>query len=195
LDLCLLVDAQHDRIRRGREVQADNIVDLRFGIRVGRELERLRAVRLERVCAPQSMHRGRRDISPRGHLAGAPLAQALRRLLQRERDDAGARGVGQLRRPARARAIGQPLHPIGGEAGTNPTYLHRRVPRPRRDFSAEHPIRHQQHRAGAATEAAGCRGRTHQSLEGLPIFVHHRDRAALVCHLSLLPRDGNNILS
>ena len=52
LDLGLLVHADHDRVLGWRKVQAQDVADLCFQLRVGGELEALGAVRLEAEFAP-----------------------------------------------------------------------------------------------------------------------------------------------
>ena len=63
LDLGLLIDAQHDRVLRRGQVEADDVGDLRDQLRVGRELERLDPPRLYPVLA--SGARDRRVPTPR----------------------------------------------------------------------------------------------------------------------------------
>jgi hypothetical protein len=47
LDLGLLVDGEHDGVRRRGDVQADDVTDLVDQLRIGRQLERLGAVGLQ----------------------------------------------------------------------------------------------------------------------------------------------------
>ena len=58
LALRLLVAAQHDRLLGGIQVQPDHVPELAFKILVVRQLERLRAVRLETAAAPDAADAG-----------------------------------------------------------------------------------------------------------------------------------------
>jgi len=57
LDLALLVDADDKRLVRRIEIEADDVAHLFDELRIGRELERLRAVRLQRESPPDPMYR------------------------------------------------------------------------------------------------------------------------------------------
>ena len=61
LDLGFLIHADHHRVLRRRQVQPHEITDLRLQLRVGGELERLQAVRLDAPLAPDPGHRRERD--------------------------------------------------------------------------------------------------------------------------------------
>ena len=56
LDLRLLVDREDRGVRRRREVKADDVADLVEKQRVGRDLEALRAVRLQPEGPPDAVH-------------------------------------------------------------------------------------------------------------------------------------------
>jgi hypothetical protein len=56
LDLALLVDRQHDRVGRRRDVQANHVVQLLGERRVARQLEAAPAVRSQSVVVPDLHH-------------------------------------------------------------------------------------------------------------------------------------------
>jgi hypothetical protein len=87
LDLTLLVNADDERLVGWIEVKADDIANLFNELWIGRELERLRSMRLQREGAPDSMHGGSRDARRLRHVARAPVGGTLRFLLQRLDDD------------------------------------------------------------------------------------------------------------
>src|SRR5262249_29849246 len=58
LDLRLLVDTEDDGLGWRRDIEADDVADLRHELRVGRKLERLQAVRLQAEGTPDALHRG-----------------------------------------------------------------------------------------------------------------------------------------
>jgi hypothetical protein len=64
LHLGLFVDAEHHGSIRRIEVEPDNVADLVDEQRIGRQLEGLAAMRLQRECLPDPLHGRRRQ--PRG---------------------------------------------------------------------------------------------------------------------------------
>ena len=73
LDLGFLIDADHDRVVRRVQAQANDIADLGFQLRVGAELKRLDPVRLDLPLAPDPGHARERDPQLRGQEPGRPV--------------------------------------------------------------------------------------------------------------------------
>ena len=76
LDLRLLVDAEHDRVRRhvrvGTEVEPADVGDLADQLGVGGEPERLGLPRLDPVGPPRPRDRGVGDLPPSACLCPEP---------------------------------------------------------------------------------------------------------------------------
>lgn len=63
--------SQDERFGRRRKVKADDVADLLDEERVGRQLERLGAMRLQRKGAPDAMNAGVNGIEASGAVAGS----------------------------------------------------------------------------------------------------------------------------
>ncbi len=112
LDLALLVDRQHDGVRRRVDprvrplagpragCEADHVAELVDEARVVGELELPHPVRLEAVGAPDAVHRRDGDAGLLGHHAGGPVGRLGGRVGARQRHDA-LRHLGAERRNAR----------------------------------------------------------------------------------------------
>ena len=74
LDLRLLVDTQDDGVLRWVQVETDDIAHFLDEERVGRDLERLDPMRLEREGLPDAANRSRRHADPLSHRSAAPVA-------------------------------------------------------------------------------------------------------------------------
>jgi hypothetical protein len=66
LDLGLLVHTEHDRVRRGIQIQPDHLADSRLKLGVGGELERLGLPGLDVMLGPDSGHRAVADAELAG---------------------------------------------------------------------------------------------------------------------------------
>ena len=86
LALGLLVAAEDDGVLRRVEVEADDVPELGREVRVLRDLERPREVRLDAVLVPDEAHGVLRDADGPGHRPGAVPRVPLRRA-RRLRDD------------------------------------------------------------------------------------------------------------
>ena len=73
LVLAFLNHADHDRVGRRRQVQPDDVPDLRLQFGVGAELERLDPVRLDLPLAPDPGHAGEGDPQLSGQEPGRPV--------------------------------------------------------------------------------------------------------------------------
>ena len=87
LTLRLLVAAEHDRLFRGREIQADDIPELGEKVRIIRNLERARQVGFDFVAVPNCAYRVLGNPDGAGH-ASRRVARAPRRRRGRLGDDA-----------------------------------------------------------------------------------------------------------
>src|SRR5579863_8511804 len=86
LNLTLLVDRKHDRVRRRVDVEADNVAQLGGEVRVVRELELAHAVRLHAVCSPDALDRADAYCSCCGHGGGRPMGRLARRIALSQSD-------------------------------------------------------------------------------------------------------------
>ena len=109
LDLALLVDTEHQRAVRRRQIEAYDVADLVHEQRIARELERLRAVRLHAEGAPDAPDRRVRKAAFPGHRAQRPMGGVRRRRAERPLDNLGHLIVRERSRPSRPRLIRQPL--------------------------------------------------------------------------------------
>jgi hypothetical protein len=86
LDLALLVDREHDRVRRGIDIEADYVAQLGGEMRVVRELELAHAVRLQPVRPPDALHRTDADRGRLGHGGGRPMGRLAGRIALGQRN-------------------------------------------------------------------------------------------------------------
>ena len=73
LDLALFVHAQHNRLVRRIQVQPHDVTDFGRELRIGAELERLNAVRLQVVFAPNALYGRWAQSLFACHRADAPM--------------------------------------------------------------------------------------------------------------------------
>jgi hypothetical protein len=79
LDRRLFVDAEHQRVLRGVEVQADNIGRFRGKLRVGTDTPRAMPAQLNALFAQHPSNRGVRDAERRRQCTAIPPGQPWRR--------------------------------------------------------------------------------------------------------------------
>ena len=92
LALALLVHADHQRVVRRAQVQADHVAQLLDEERIGGQLEALGAMRLQAEQLEVALHAGLGDTGLGGHRAHAPVRRAIGRLgVQRRLDQAAPR--------------------------------------------------------------------------------------------------------
>ena len=113
LEVGLLIDADHYRVVRRRQVQAHDVADLGLQLRVGAELERLDPVRLEVPLAPDPGDPHIRDAQLGGQQPTRPVRhpQPRRRRFQRRQHH---RDLIDLRRATRLLPVRQAADPFGG---------------------------------------------------------------------------------
>ena len=79
LNLRLLIDAEHHRVRPRIDIEADDIPELRREGGIGRELEVSPTVGGEAMGLPDLLHRRDREPDHLGHGAGGPMGCLVRR--------------------------------------------------------------------------------------------------------------------
>jgi hypothetical protein len=125
LNVALFIHAEHDGVRRGIEVQAQDGRRLGFEVGVGTRNVRLNAVRLEAMAPPQPPHKTLRHPVARRHRAAGPLRHGSRRATLRVRQNAGLFPQrDHFRSPrsgrileARDAALDEPAFPVLDHAG------------------------------------------------------------------------------
>ena len=108
LDLALLVDTEHQRAVRRRQIEAYDVADLVHEQRIAGELEGLRAVRLHAEGRPYPPDRRMRQPALPGHRTERPVGRVGRRRLQRPLDDRGHLLVRERSRPSRTSSSESP---------------------------------------------------------------------------------------
>lgn len=78
LNLALLIDAQHERLVRWIEVQADDVDQFGNKLRIVADLKRRYTMRLQVMIFPNATHGGFADRLCLGHHAGAPVRRVRR---------------------------------------------------------------------------------------------------------------------
>ena len=116
LDLGLLVDREHQTVRRRIEVEADHVAQLGRERRIGRQLEAPHPVRLEAVRRPDALHRAQRYAAGRRHRAPGPMRRLAARIAECQRDHPIDHGRRQGRQPGLAGPVAhQPGHAFAHE--------------------------------------------------------------------------------
>lgn len=118
LNLALLIDAEHHRLNRGIQIQADNVADLVDEQRIGRELEAFLPVRLQTEGAPDATDRGLRQPHLARHAARTPIGGVFRYRFERLGNHSVDTSIVDRTRCARARRIEQAIKPVRGKAVT-----------------------------------------------------------------------------
>jgi hypothetical protein len=86
LDLALLVDREHDRVRRRVEIESDDVAQLRGERRVRRQLEAPHPMRLQPVRRPDPLHRAQGYAGRGGHRPAGPVRRLAGRIGERQLD-------------------------------------------------------------------------------------------------------------
>ena len=152
LRLGFFIDAQHHGLVRRVEVQAGDVADLGFQLRVGGELEALRPPRLQSPFPPHVRDLDVGDAQLGGQQPGRPVrhSQPPGRRLQGGQHDGHIIGGPRLARP------GPVLQPAGALGGVPLLPQdHRRLghPGPPRDLIRPDPVRRPAARSGPAGPA------------------------------------------
>ena len=117
LDLALLVDREHDGMRRRVDIEGDHVPELVDELRVGGELELPHPMRLQAMGPPNALHRADGDAGLFGHPCGRPIGRLGGRVGQGQRHHALGH-LGAERRNARGpRLVAQkPVEAFFGKA-------------------------------------------------------------------------------
>ena len=151
LHLGLLVHAEHHRGLGRVQIQPDDVEDLVHEQRVGGQLERLAAMRLELERPPDPPDARLRQPGPLGHLRPRPVRGMLRGRLQR-RDHHVLDLLGSDRgRPSRPLVIGQAVQPQLHEPRPPLTHRRRRDALPSGDLLVVQARPHSRARSASAT--------------------------------------------
>src|SRR5271170_7132824 len=89
LDLALLIDREHQAVRRRVDVKSDHVMHLGSELRVTAELKGTQPVRGEAMRAPDLLHRANRQAHGAGHRPARPVGGLARRHAEGARDQAG----------------------------------------------------------------------------------------------------------
>lgn len=183
LDLNLLVDAQDHGIGWRGEVQSDNIVNLRLGLGVAAELERLDPMGLQVMSAPDPVDGAVRHLDLARQIARAPVRHAGGRRFQCHRNNLSTLAGTNHKRPARAGLVLKPQKSCLGKAPTEPANLNDRVPAQAGDLRPRDVIGHQQHHACPAGKSRRDRRRSLESLQLSPFGSLQNDGSRVVGHV------------
>ena len=115
LDLRFLIDAEHQRVVRRVEIEADDVAHLVNKQRVCRQLEGFAPVRLEGERPPDAMHGRDRQTRGLGHRARTPVGRGGRHRLQCRHHHFSDLLIPDLARSPRAGLVGKAVQPFGGE--------------------------------------------------------------------------------
>jgi hypothetical protein len=157
LNLSLLVDTENDCIGWRIQIQANNIVDFLFRLRISAELKRFNPVRFESMSLPDAMNRAVRQSHLRRQISRTPMAHAGRGRLQGHRHNLGRFARTHFTRSAAPRLVLQPGQAGFGEPASNTTDLNRCIAGQQRHFSSGNIVCHEQYGPSPPTQASGAR--------------------------------------
>jgi len=116
LDLAFFINAQHDRALGRGDVKTDNITHFFDEERIGRQLERLTAMRLQSERSPDALHTRYRNPYRARHAARTPMRSPHRRAFERLYDYGLNTLVRDRARRARPCLVMQAIHAPGNKA-------------------------------------------------------------------------------
>ena len=181
LDLALFVDTEDQGLLGRIHVEPDDIGELLEEPRVGRQLERAQAVRLQPVRVPNPVNRRRAQSLRGGHRAQTPVGRPWRLGVQRRLDDLLLAGRGDLALAPPARGIASQG---GGPPGREPA-----APQPHgilarvelvRDVLARQTVSCEQHDPAPQHHARRCRTRSNPALQRRALLRRHRQSGGSV---------------
>jgi hypothetical protein len=114
--LAFFINAEHDRMLGRGHVKADNITHFLDEERIARQLERLRAMRLQSERSPDALHTRYRNAYRTRHAARAPMRSSHRRAFERLYDYRLNALVGDRARRARPWLVMQAIQALGNKA-------------------------------------------------------------------------------
>ena len=95
LDGGLLIDAEHSRMLRRTQIEAEDVSGFAFKFRIVAGHVAFEAVRFQARLLPNAMHSVFADAERRGQLAATPVRRPVARFSPRGRQDAGAQSRSQ----------------------------------------------------------------------------------------------------
>jgi len=176
LDLRFLVDAEHDRVRRRIDIEADDIPQLGHELGVARQLELTDPMGLQAVRPPDALHRADADAGRFRHHLGRPMrgfarriaeGQGHRALVHARRQRWNARGPRHVAQQTRHPRPHKPLLPA--------PYGHFARPRPVHDLASAQAIRRQQHDPRSPNVLLRAIPIADDRLQPRPVGRTHRD--------------------
>jgi hypothetical protein len=175
LNLNLLVNTENNRIGWRVQIQADNIVDFPFRLRIGVELKRFNPVWFESMSLPDAMNRAVRQST---------FVDRSRELQWLMPDVGGFRVIATTwavlrevtsRGPAAPRLLLQSVQSSFGEPATNTTDLNRRIAGQQRHLGSGNIVCHEQYGPSPATQASCARRRPHNPFKFDAIIFRQND--------------------
>ena len=118
LHLAFLIETQHQRMVRRIQIQPDNVADFLDKLRVGRQFERIDAMRLQPERLPDSRNGRLREPHRGRHAARGPLRRVGGRAFETAGNHLDEAIIGRLARRPRPRLIQQAIQSSHPEALT-----------------------------------------------------------------------------
>jgi hypothetical protein len=146
LDLALLVDGEHDGMRRGVDVEPDDLSQLGGELRIVGQLGQTRPMRLQTVAAPDALHRADTDALNLGHGGSGPMRCLTRRIGLGRRDHVRHSSGFEARDARRTCLVAQQARDtVGHEAFLPAPHSRFADTRSAHDLSRAAAVRRQQH--------------------------------------------------
>jgi hypothetical protein len=176
LDLTLFIETEHQRMVGRIQIQPDDVAHFLDKLRVGRQLERLQAMRLQAERPPDARDRGFRQASHLRHAARGPLGGVRGWRFERPGDHVHEQVVRHLACHAGPRFIGQPCQAANAKALpplADAVARHMEEPRDRAIGLA---VGAGQHHAGTHCHALRARRPTRPLFQGSALVFRQRQR-------------------
>ena len=159
------------------QVQPDHVVNLQLGVWVAGKLERLRAMRLQRMRTEYDARSYARRRPSRPNRAYSS-ASARRVAASTSAPRSALSSAWSRSAAARSRLVLQADHARFGKAPANPTDLHRRLPNLPGDLHSRYVFGHQRDRPRPTGQYRGGTRRPRQALQFEAITCGQDDRGA-----------------
>ena len=194
LDLALFVDTENQGTIRRRQIQTDDVADLLHEEGIARQLEGLRAMRLQAEGPPDAMNgRGRVAARPR-HRAKAPMGRVRRRLFQRQPDRFCDGVIADLTRRAGAGFVVQTVEALRRIAATPLAHGVRARLETNGDLLVLQPFRRRQDDPSPPRKPLRRLATTRQRLQFGALVIAQRDRHRHSRHQSRLLKTNRDII-
>ena len=194
LDLALFVDTENQGTIRRRQIQTDDVADLLHEEGIARQLEGLRAMRLQAEGPPDAMNgRGRVAARPR-HRAKAPMGRVRRRLFQRQPDRFRDGVIADLTRRAGAGFVVQTVEALRRIAATPLAHGVRARLETNGDLLVLQPFRRRQDDPSPPRKPLRRLATTRQRLQFGALVIAQRDRHRHSRHQSRLLKTNRDII-